>query len=153
MSQADNYYPNREPGEHLTEDGAWALAHRMDRRQIRLKTFNPEQERGPTMTKDIPISEADMIEHYYQKHFLGQACSIDVELNRALVAYMAALDDPEAKTVALADFDSALVRLREVSREARWPWASDDTRAWGPYAISKEVDRCRRWWNPVLARR
>jgi hypothetical protein len=59
----------------------------------------------------------------------------DCEINKALIAYMAALDDPEAKAVALADFDSALVRLREVYRANGWQWAADDMPAWGPLAI------------------
>jgi len=48
--------------------------------------------------------------------------AISPDLDAALGTYMAALDDPEAKAVALERFDATLVRLREVYRECDWDW-------------------------------
>ena len=52
-----------------------------------------------------------------------RACyPIKAELDAALGAYMAALDDPKAKSAALEQFDAALIRLREVYREFEYRW-------------------------------
>jgi hypothetical protein len=57
-----------------------------------------------------------------QMIFLQASAPIEADLDAALGAYMAALDDPEAKAAALERFDAALIRLREVYRECEYQW-------------------------------
>jgi hypothetical protein len=57
-----------------------------------------------------------------QRHGSMQCEAIYPELDTALGAYMAGLDDPEAKASALKLFDAALVRLREVYRKRDYQW-------------------------------
>ena len=51
-----------------------------------------------------------------RRNALGECAAIDPDLDAALGAYMAALDDPLAKA------DAALVRLREVYSKYDYQW-------------------------------
>ena len=57
-----------------------------------------------------------------QMNFLQACAPIEAKLDAALGAYMAALNDPEAKAVALEGFDAALIRLRGIYREFEYRW-------------------------------
>lgn len=60
--------------------------------------------------------------HNEEMHFIQALSAMELELDRSLGAYMAALDDPEAKPAALAQFELALRRLRETYREHGYDW-------------------------------
>jgi hypothetical protein len=59
-----------------------------------------------------------------QMNCMRQCAPIRVDLDAALGAYIAALDDQKAKAAALNQFDAALARLREVYREFGYSWES-----------------------------
>lgn len=63
-------------------------------------------------------------EHWrHQRRLFDQRCAeIHEELDAAMGAYMAALDDPQGKSEALTRFDAGLVRLRKVYREFGCDW-------------------------------
>lgn len=57
-----------------------------------------------------------------QRDFFQACAPIEAEIDAALGAYMAALDDPEAKAAALERLDAGLVRLREAFQEREYQW-------------------------------
>ena len=57
------------------------------------------------------------LDYIEEMHFLEERAAIHPELDAALGAYMAGLDDPEVKA-------AALVRLREVYRKFEYQWIS-----------------------------
>jgi hypothetical protein len=62
------------------------------------------------------------VEFMYQEGFRRERGEICPELDAALGDYMAALGDLGAQAAPLKRLDAGLVRLREVYREAGWPW-------------------------------
>jgi len=64
------------------------------------------------------------LDYIEEMNFMQERAAIHPELDAALGAYMAGLDDPEVKAAALERFDAALVRLREVYRKFEYQWIS-----------------------------
>ncbi|MGO8842724.1 MAG: hypothetical protein ACLQF1_16840 [Methyloceanibacter sp.] len=64
------------------------------------------------------------MDYIEEMNFMQERAAIHPELDAALGAYMAGLDDPEVKAAALERFDAALVRLREVYRKFEYQWIS-----------------------------
>ena len=78
-----------------------------------------------TMTYEEWEEERDIssqLAYLDRMDFLHARSPIEAALDAALGAYMAALDDPEAKAAALKQFDAGLIRLREVYREFEYRW-------------------------------
>jgi hypothetical protein len=74
------------------------------------------------MTVEKETDERAYFAYLDRMDAMRECAAIHPELDAALGAYMAGLEDPEAKAAALERFDAALVRLRDVYRRFEYQW-------------------------------
>jgi hypothetical protein len=101
-----------------------------EERNLRLRPHSNVEDRAMNhdareMTDEEVIQaqiDAGELDYINQRIAMREFAPIEAELDAALGAYMAGLDDPEAKAAALERFDAALIRLREVYRKHDYQW-------------------------------